>query len=176
MTEATAAQRFPSLAKTAGSAPAVPKIDVTGALTGEAEDLGIMHAPDPVGHFMLVALPEVEARTAAGIYIPEATTDRERAASVVGTVIAMGPDCYRDPEPVVPEWIKQAVLDGKPVNVSVIAARPRFPSGPWCKIGDTVLMSRYAGRRFRVEGVEFRMLSDDEVTATIPSGAKVGGL
>lgn len=177
-------ERFPTLAKTAESAPAakptiaVPRIDAEGAMTGEvSEDLGLMHAPDPVGHFMLVALPEIERRndqgqavTAGGIILPEAVTDRERAASVVGTVLAMGPDCYLDPPPKMPEgW-----TSGTPITV--LAARPRFPSGPWCKLGDTVLFSRYAGKRFKIEGVEFRMLADDEITATIPEGAKVGGL
>ena len=38
------------------------------------------------------------------------------------------------------------------------------------------VFSRYAGKRFTIEGVEFRMLSDDEITATVPNGAKVGGL
>ena len=69
-----------------------------------------------------------------------------------------------------------ALVAGAPVSVSLIAPRPRFPSGPWCKAGDTVLFSRYAGMRFKIEGVEFRMLADDEITATIPDGAKVGGL
>lgn len=132
--------------------------------------MDMMQAPDPVGHFMLVALPEVEIRTKSGIYIPDTVSDRERAASVVGTVIAMGPDCYTDPEPKLPAGLSPTA------PVTVLAARPRFPSGPWCKEGDTVLFSRYAGKRFTIEGVEFRMLSDDEITATIPDGAKVGGL
>jgi co-chaperonin GroES (HSP10) len=132
--------------------------------------MDMMQAPDPVGHFMLVALPEVEIRTKSGIYIPDTVSDRERAASVVGTVIAMGPDCYKDPDPKLPTDLPP----GTPITV--LAARPRFPSGPWCKQGDTVLFSRYAGKRFTIEGVEFRMLSDDEITATIPDGAKVGGL
>lgn len=132
--------------------------------------LDMMHAPDPVGHFMLVALPEVEVRTKSGIYIPEQVSDRERAASVIGTVLAMGPDCYLDPAPKLPDNLPS----GTPVTV--LAARPRFPSGPWCKKGDTVLFSRYAGKRFTIEGVEFRMLADDEITATIPPEAKVGGL
>lgn len=171
-----AAQRFPSLAKTAGSAPAIPKIDANGALTGESEDLGMMIAPDPVGHFMLVALPDVEAKTKAGLYIPETVTDRERAASVVGTVIAMGVDCYRD-EPIdLPDALMELLAAGVQINVTVILPRKRFPSGPWCKLGDTVLFSRYAGKRFKVENTEFRMLADDEITATIPEGAKVGGL
>jgi co-chaperonin GroES (HSP10) len=156
------AQKFPTLSATAKIEPQITE--------KPDEDLGMMHAPDPVGHFMLVALPEIEVRTAKGIYLPETVSDRERAASVVGTVIAMGPDCYKDPEPKMPSDLPP----GTPVTV--LAARPRFPSGPWCKVGDTVLFSRYAGKRFKIEGVEFRMLSDDEITATIPDGAKVGGL
>lgn len=165
----SAAEKFPQLAKATGSAPvSVPKINGDGALTGETEDLGVMHAPDPVGHFMLVALPEVEV--SKFLITPDSVSDRERAASVIGTVIEMGPDCYKDPAPRLPDDLPP----GTPVTV--LAARPRFPSGPWCKKGDTVLFSRYAGKRFKIEGVEFRMLADDEITATIPTGAKVGGL
>lgn len=172
---------FPA-SSTAGSAPAgtvgqmirTKTVDAEGAITGENEDLGVMHAPDPVGHFMLVALPKVELSKL--LITPDSVTDRERAASVIGTVIAMGPDCYKDPEPVVPDIVRSAIAAGMPVSVSLIAPRPRFPSGPWCKKGDTVLFSRYAGKRFKIEGVEFRMLADDEITATIPDGAQVGGL
>lgn len=135
----------------------------------KSDSLDMLIAPDPVGHFMLVALPEVEIRTAGGVYIPETVSERERTASVVGTVISMGPDCYVDPPPQLPD-----LPPGTPVTV--LAPRPRFPSGPWCKAGDTILFSRYAGKRFTIEGVEFRMLADDEVIATIPEGAKVGGL
>ena len=135
-----------------------------------SEQMDMVQAPDPVGHFMLVALPQLNDRTDTGVYIPETVTDRERAASVIGTVISMGPDCYVDATPKLPDDLPP----GTPVTV--LAARPRFPSGPWCKLGDTVLFSRYAGKRFTIEGIEFRMLSDDEITATIPKGAKVGGL
>lgn len=172
------------LAKAAGSAPVqVPKINADGALTGETEDLGLMQAPDPVGHFMLVALPEIEHRndqgqavTKGGIILPDTVTDRERAASVVGTVLAMGADCYKDDVSDMPAVLSEAIHAGKSISVTVILPRKRFPSGPWCKLGDTVLFSRYAGKRFKIEGVEFRMLADDEITATIPEGAKVGGL
>lgn len=174
-------ERFPLLSK-AGSAPAgtvgqlikTKTVDADGSITGENEDLGVMHAPDPVGHFMLVALPKVEL--SKFLITPDSVTDRERAASVIGTVIAMGPDCYKDPEPVIPDIVRSAIAAGMPVSVSLIAPRPRFPSGPWCEVGQTVLFSRYAGKRFKIEGVEFRMLADDEITATIPDGAQVGGL
>jgi co-chaperonin GroES (HSP10) len=164
------AQKFPTLSAAAQKTPVPPVMPEEKPEEKPDEDLGMMHAPDPVGHFMLVALPEIEVRTKSGIYIPETVSDRERAASVVGTVIAMGPDCYVDAEPKMPKDLPP----GTPITV--LASRPRFPSGPWCKIGDTVLFSRYAGKRFKIEGVEFRMLSDDEITATIPAGANVGGL
>lgn len=172
---AQSAGKIPSFATLTGSAPVnVPKINGEGALTGETEDLGVLHAPDPVGHFMLVALPKVEMSKT--IIIDEAISDRERAASVIGTVLAMGPDCYKD-EPIdLPVELVQLIAQGKTVNITVILPRKRFPSGPWCKLGDTVLVSRYAGKRFKIEGIEFRMLNDDEITATIPVGAKVGGL
>lgn len=116
-------------------------------------DTELLIAPDPVGHFMLVALPEVELSKT--IIIIDTVTDRERAASVVGTVMEMGPDCYKGTFP---------------------NGTPRFPSGAWCKKGDTVLFSRYQGMRFKIGGIEFRMLSDDAIVATVPMGAEVGGL
>lgn len=120
------------------------------------EDTTLVILPDPVGHHMLVALPTIEQKTKSGIIIPTAVTERERAATVVGYVIAMGADCYQD--------------------------KARFPNGAWCKTGDTVLFSRYQGMRFvsqdteTGEMVEYRMLSDDGIVGTVPEGAKVGAL
>lgn len=105
---------------------------------------------------MLVALPTLAQQTAGGIYIPETVNDRERVAAVVGTVIAMGKDCYLD--------------------------QRKFPTGPWCKVGDTVMFARYSGMRFKTTDlesgnlVEYRMLSDDMVVGVVPEGAHVEGL
>ena len=126
--------------------------------------------PEPSGYHILVALPEAEDKFDSGLVKADQTLYEEKVLATVFFVIKMGPDCYKDPEPKLPADLPP----GTPVTV--ISARPRFPSGPWCKIGDTVLFSRYAGKRFKIEGVEFRMLSDDEITATIPEGASVGGL
>jgi co-chaperonin GroES (HSP10) len=120
------------------------------------EETELVILPDPVGYQMLVALPTMTQKTAMGIIIPETVNERERAASVVGTVIAMGSECYAD--------------------------RKKFPSGAWCKVGDNVLFSRYQGMRFRSKDaesgdmVEYRMLSDDGIVGTVPEGAEVGGL
>ena len=43
----------------------------------------------------------------------------------------------------------------------------KFPDGPWCKEGDWVLIGRYAGSRFKIDGAEPRILNDDEIITTI---------
>ena len=97
--------------------------------------------PRPTGYRILIlpfSLPEV---TKGGIHIAKATLDKERIATVVGYVVAMGPDAYGD------------------VN--------KFPEGAWCKKGDWVIFGRYAGARFQIEGGDMRLLNDDEILATI---------
>ena len=42
-----------------------------------------------------------------------------------------------------------------------------FPTGPWCSEKDWVLIGRYAGNRFKVEGLEVRIINDDNIIATI---------
>lgn len=111
-----------------------------------------INLPDPTGHYLLVALPNMERVTAGGVLLLDDTVDNERAASVFGTVLAMGPDAYQDER--------------------------RFPSGPRCTVGDTIMFTRYQGVRFKVEGVEYRLLSDDLVLATVSEEAakKLTGL
>ena len=45
--------------------------------------------------------------------------------------------------------------------------KEKFPSGPWCKEGDWVLITRYAGSRIRIEDGELRIINDDEIIATV---------
>lgn len=122
----------------------------------DRSDTELVQLPDPVGYHMLIALPTFAEVTASGIYIPQAVNERERAATVVGVVLAQGSECYTDTR--------------------------KFPKGAWCKVGDTVLFSRYSGMRFRSkdvesgEMVEYRMLTDDNIVGVVPSGAEVAGL
>lgn len=139
----------PAAAETSGPFSFVPR--------ASEQETELVILPDPVGYHMLIALPTMAQQTASGIIIPDVVTERERAATVVGTVLAMGDECYKDPK--------------------------RFPAGkPWCKVGDSVLFSRYSGMRFKSKDrstgdmVEYRMLSDDNVVGTVPAGAEVGGL
>ena len=151
--------RLPDLRR-AISAPAKPVLNVS-SVPNSPSDLDsqteLVILPDPVGYNMLIALPTMAQRSKGGIIIPFETNERERAAAVVGTVLAQGPLCYKD--------------------------QKRFPDGqPWCKTGDQVMFSRYSGMRFKSKDresgdmVEYRMLSDDQIVGTVPAGAEVGGL
>ena len=80
-------------------------------------------------------------KTKGGILMGTETLDRQQVASQCGNVLAMGDACYRDKE--------------------------RYPSGPWCKVGDWAIFARYAGSRIEIEGGEVRLLNEDEVLATV---------
>ena len=104
--------------------------------------------PVPTGYHILIGLPEIEEKTEGGILKAKSTLEIEEVASIVGFVIAMGPDCYKDEK--------------------------RFPTGPWCKEGDFVLMRSYSGTRIKIHGKEFRLINDDPPEAVVqdPRGIK----
>jgi len=97
--------------------------------------------PTPQGFKMLIGLPKIEAKYESGILKADAIVRQDEVATVVGFVIKMGPDCYKD--------------------------TARFPSGPYCKEGDFVLMRAYAGTRFKLHNIEFRLINDDSIEAIV---------
>ena len=97
--------------------------------------------PDPSGYRILCMVPEVEEKTAGGTLKPDIAIHTEELLSTVLFVVKMGPDCYKDEK--------------------------RFPSGPWCKNGDFILVRPHAGTRVKIQGREFRILNDDSVEAVV---------
>jgi|TARA_R100001126_G_scaffold99686_1_gene75833 co-chaperonin GroES (HSP10) len=97
--------------------------------------------PVPTGYKILIALPDPEEKTEGGIIKATQTLREEEIGSIVGMVLELGPDCYKDPS--------------------------RFPTGPYCKEGDWVMMRSYSGTRFKLEGKEFRLINDDSVEAVV---------
>ena len=97
--------------------------------------------PDPQGFRLLCAIPEIEKTTEGGILKADVTLEREELLTTVLFVVKMGPDAYRDEK--------------------------RFPSGPWCKEGDFVLVRPNAGTRVEIHGREFRIINDDSVEAVV---------
>lgn len=109
--------------------------------TPEFSEATLRYLPQPQGYRILVAIPEAEDLTEGGLYKPEAAKRLEEVATVVGFVLIMGPDCYKDEK--------------------------RFPSGPWCKEGDFVVFRAFSGTRINVRGKEFRIINDDTVEAVV---------
>lgn len=104
--------------------------------------------PDPSGYRILCAIPEAEKEFDSGIVKSDITLQNEEILTTVLYVVKLGPDCYKDPT--------------------------RFPSGPWCKEGDFILIRPHAGSRLIIHGREFRMINDDSVEGTVddPRGIK----
>ena len=105
------------------------------------EESALERLPQPVGYRLLVIPYYPPAKTKGGIYVPDATRDRESFATVAGYVVKVGPDAYKDTN--------------------------KFPTGAWAEEKSWVLMGRYAGNRFKVDGLEVRLINDDNIIATI---------
>jgi len=97
--------------------------------------------PTPTGYRILCAIPEQEKEFEGGIIKADETIMIEETLTTVLFVVAMGPDCYKD--------------------------QSRFPSGPYCNVGDFILIRPNAGSRLVIHGKEFRMINDDSVEGTV---------
>jgi|TARA_R110000803_G_scaffold195379_1_gene258595 co-chaperonin GroES (HSP10) len=98
--------------------------------------------PTPVGYRVLVALPQVEETYGdTGLIKSTTTKNQEHIMSIIGLVLDMGDQAYSD--------------------------KDRFPTGAWCKAGDYVMFRMNTGTRFRVGGVEYRLMNDDSIEAIV---------
>ena len=107
----------------------------------ESETRKASQMPEPQGYKILIALPEPDEKTDGGIIKARETMHNEEVGSIVGFVLDMGPDAYSN--------------------------KDRFPTGPFCKKGDWIVMRSYTGTRFTVHGKEFRLINDDSVEAVV---------
>ena len=106
----------------------------------EIEESQLDQLPKPTGYRILIMPFQGKRKTNGGIVLTDETVERERLATVVGYVLSVGEDAYKD--------------------------ESRFKSA-WCKEGDWILFGRYAGAKIPIEGGEVRILNDDEVIATV---------
>lgn len=97
--------------------------------------------PVPKGYKVLIAVPSIEERTSGGIIRPDVLRDQEKVASIFGYVISMGDTAYMDAD--------------------------KFPTGPYCAVGDWVVFKSYSGTRLKIDGQEFRLINDDTVEAVV---------
>jgi co-chaperonin GroES (HSP10) len=125
-------------------------IDLSAVMHKKAEDKA-KQLPKPSGYKILCAIPEAEKEfedSEVGIVKADETMRNEEVLTTVLFVVDMGPDCYMD--------------------------KAKFPTGPWCKQGDFVLIRPNSGSRLIIHGREFRIINDDTVEAVVqdPRGIK----
>jgi co-chaperonin GroES (HSP10) len=97
--------------------------------------------PNPTGYRILCAIPEQEKEYESGIIKADQTVRYDEMLTTVLFVVELGPDCYID--------------------------KAKFPTGPWCKKGDFILIRPNAGSRLVIHGQEFRIINDDNVEGTV---------
>jgi co-chaperonin GroES (HSP10) len=124
----------------------VADIDVTK--TVETSDKLASQLPNPVGYKILVVKPEIEEKSEGGIIRTTEFLRKEEAGAVVGLVLKIGDMAYLDKE--------------------------KFPTGPWCKEGDFVLIGAYRGSRFSIKGKEFIMVNDDMIEGIVDDPRGIG--
>lgn len=105
------------------------------------EDLLEASMPHAVGYKILIMLPAVSDTYDSGLAKDAKTRHIEEVYSVVGRVIDIGPDAYKD--------------------------SAKFPTGPWCKVGDWVCFKALSGSRYKVYDQEVRMINDDAIDAVV---------
>ena len=97
--------------------------------------------PEACGSSILCVVPDIEAQYDSGILKSEETKRNETILSVVLFVVELGPDCYIE--------------------------KDKFPSGPYCKKGDFVLVAAHTGIQVNIHGKAFRLIYDDQVRSIV---------
>lgn len=92
----------------------------------------------PLLHRILIKPDKVENKTESGIIL-QIDEKREQAAAETGTIISIGPTCFKD-------------YGGSPEDL---------------KVGDKVAFARYAGKTVKDKGEEFLLLNDEDLVGLI---------
>jgi co-chaperonin GroES (HSP10) len=115
-------------------------VDLSALIDKSAEEKATQ-IPTPAGYKILCALPDMDDAYESGILKADTTKKFEEALATVYFVVKLGPDCYTDKE--------------------------RYPSGPWCKEGDFILVRPASGTRIKIHGREFRVINEDTVEGVV---------
>lgn len=115
-------------------------VDLSQVLHKKDEDKATQ-LPEPSGYRILCAIPEVEKTYDSGIIKSDEAIRTDELLTSVLFVVKLGPDAYKDPS--------------------------KFPTGPWCQVGDFILTRPNAGTRLVIHGKEFRIINDDSVEGTV---------
>lgn len=87
----------------------------------------------------LIIKPREVTDKIGNIHLPDSAKEVQRLAAVVAQVVSVGTDAY--------------------------TGEKFHQDEPWCKLGDWVLIAKFAGMRFKVDKEEYRIINDDDILA-----------
>jgi len=114
---------------------------LTGKLAALKQEEQELTDLQPAGWRLVLFPLKLKEKTKGGLLLTDETVEQSQITTNICKVLKAGPEAYKDKE--------------------------KFPSGPWCKEGDWVLITRYAGSRIRIDGGELRIINDDEILAVV---------
>lgn len=122
---------------------AVGTTEFTGLIIPATPAKKAVKIPTPCGYHLVIALPP-KTEKVGSLYKPQENADIDYRRSIVVEVVAMGVHAYQDKE--------------------------RYPYGPWCKVGDWIMIGTHVGSSsFKIPGDdrEFRIIMEDQPMAVV---------
>ena len=114
----------------------------------------------PSGNRVVVRPDEVERVSEGGIIIPEADAEKHQMAQSTGTLVAMGPDAFKEYTTETERYINNKWV---PFERSVTGFTENFADA-----GDRVAFAKYGGLVVIGEdGHEYRLMNDMDITARV---------
>jgi|TARA_R110000787_G_scaffold37078_1_gene94406 chaperonin GroES len=101
-----------------------------------SKDIGLR----PAGWRILIKPVSVSNKSKGGVIIPDEIQDIAKLSSVIGQVISVGAEAYRDPNKFTAAWVGD---------------------------GDWVVIAKFSGAKFKINGEEYRLVNDDEILAIV---------
>jgi chaperonin GroES len=106
--------------------------------------------PEPKGWRILIKIEKAKEVSEGGIILSDVSKDAENYLSITGTVVKIGPMCWHDRD------------TGQP-----------WQGGPWCKVGDKIIVPKFTHFRMEIEDTEYRIINDDEVIAVVDPNLEI---
>ena len=103
---------------------------------------------EPAGHRVLVQPDETMKGYEGVLEIPDSVKDRHAMAQTTGTVVSVGRTAWKTED---------------------------FGNEPWAHVGDRVCFAKYGGLVMKgKDGIQYRLLNDEDITAIIDDEVSVG--
>ena len=114
----------------------------------------------PSGNRVLILPDKIDEVTPGGIHVPDSIKEKHLHAQATGTVIAVGPDCWRDEITLV-----ERLIDNE---WKTVERRISGYSESFAHVGEKVAFAKYGGLMVEGEdGVNYRIMNDTDITARV---------